>query len=105
MDLLFLDEWTVLVNCIWEYLKDSKDVIIALLAVIFTIYIPFLLYFYQEINWKDKFKYLDLYIFHNDVFVLKKVFWSIIFLVFILLFWNSSSDSSYFWINIEIILL
>lgn len=104
MDLWFLYEWAVLFNCIWEYLKDSKDVIIALLAVIFTIYIPFLLYFYQEINWKNKFKYLDLYIFHKNVFNLRKIFLAIIFLILILLFWNTSEYSNYYWINIIILI-
>lgn len=105
MDYWFVWDLANSLNIIWEYLKDSKDVIIALLAVIFTIYIPFLLYFYQEINWKDKFKYLDLHIFHNDVFVLKKVFWSIIFLLILLLSWNSWNSSNNYWWNIEILLL
>ncbi len=91
-------------NIAWEYLKDSKDVIIALLAVIFTIYIPFLLYFYQEINWKKNFKYLDLYIFHKNVFNLRKIFLAIIFLILILLFWNTSEYSNYYWINIIILI-
>lgn len=84
---------------IWEYIKDSKDVLLWFLGVIFAIYIPFLLYFYQEIAKKTQYKMLDLYLFQSRIFNLKQIIWSLIFLVLILLFWNKQEKSDYFILN------
>lgn len=93
------------INNFWEYIKDSKDVLLWFLWVIFAIYIPFLLYFYQEVAQKKQYKMLDLYLFQNKIFNLKQIIWSLVFLVIILLFWNKQDASNFFVINTIIIVL
>lgn len=97
-----------MLNEIGYYIKNSKDLIYIFLTLLATIFIPFVIYFFQEINKNNKnFKELDLIIFKTKKFnIIELIFW-FFFIIFILFFWNSNDkkENFVFIINTAIIFL
>jgi hypothetical protein len=79
-----------MINQIGYNIRDHKDLLYVFLTIIATIFIPFIIYFYQEIQKDRNFKDIDLLIFKTYEFnIVEIIIWFFI-VIFSLFFWNSS---------------